>query len=104
MKKIDASLRNQIEMAFAPLNTAAAANAFPAPASLSDLLCRIHATGPNTRTHHRDVMEAAKLFATASVNMWLRAVHSFLISASLTNVSPTWAAVAGYYSSHYSVR
>jgi hypothetical protein len=44
------------------------------------------------------------MFATAAVNMWMRAVHSFLISASLTNVSPIWASVTGYYSSHYSVR
>jgi len=104
MKKIDATLRKQIEVAFAPLNTAAAANAFPAPASLSDLLYRIHTAGPNAPAHHRDVMEAARMFTTASVDMWLRAVHSFLVSTSLTNVSPTWASVAGYYSSHYSVR
>ena len=44
------------------------------------------------------------LFATASVDMWLRAIHSFLISASLTATSHIWASVAGYYSSHYSVR
>jgi hypothetical protein len=43
-------------------------------------------------------------FATAGVEMWHRAVHSFLISASLTEASPIWASVAGYYSSHYSVR
>ena len=43
-------------------------------------------------------------FATASVEMWLRAVHSFLISASLTRSSPIWSSVAGYYSSHYSIR
>ncbi len=36
--------------------------------------------------------------------MWLRAVHSFLISTSLTEASPIWSSVAGYYSSHYSVR
>ena len=36
--------------------------------------------------------------------MWMRAVHSFLISASLTDVSPIWASVTGYYSSHYTVR
>lgn len=104
MRKIDANFRNQIEVAFAPLNTAAAANAFPPTASLADLLSRIHSAGPGAPSHHRDVMQAARMFTTASVNMWLRAVHSFLISASLTNVSPTWASVAGYYSSHYSIR
>jgi hypothetical protein len=46
----------------------------------------------------------AKLFATASVDMWLRAVHSFLISISLTDSSPIWSSVAGYYSSHYAIR
>jgi hypothetical protein len=44
------------------------------------------------------------LFATASVDMWLRAIHSFLISVSLTATSHIWASVVGYYSSHYSVR
>jgi len=43
-------------------------------------------------------------FATASVEIWQRAIHSFLISSSLTQVSPMWASVAGYYSSHYSMR
>jgi len=44
------------------------------------------------------------MFTTAAVDIWMRAVHSFLVSSSLTNVSPVWASVAGYYSSHYSVR
>lgn len=44
------------------------------------------------------------MFATAAVDMWLRAVHSFLVSASLTSVSPIWASGSGYYSSHYAVR
>ncbi len=43
-------------------------------------------------------------FATAAVEMWLRSVHSFLISSSLTDVSPLWSSVTGYYSSHYCVR
>jgi hypothetical protein len=34
----------------------------------------------------------------------MRSVHSFLVSAALSDVSPIWASVAGYYSSHYSVR
>lgn len=44
------------------------------------------------------------MFSKAGVDTWLRAVHSFLISAALTDVSPIWASVTGYYSSHYSVR
>ena len=46
----------------------------------------------------------AAMFTTASVDMWMRAVHSFLVSAALTKTSPLWASVAGYYSSHYTVR
>lgn len=45
-----------------------------------------------------------KLFASAAVEMWQRAVHSFIVSAGLTDTSPIWASVAGYYSSHYAVR
>ncbi len=48
--------------------------------------------------------QIATSFATASVDMWLRGVHSFLISASLTTASPIWASVSGYYASHYVVR
>lgn len=43
-------------------------------------------------------------FMTASVEMWHRALHSFLIAASLYRASELWASVAGYYSSHYSMR
>ncbi|MHB8729321.1 MAG: hypothetical protein ACYC9K_09860 [Sulfuricaulis sp.] len=48
--------------------------------------------------------DSAALFATAAVEMWLRSVHSFLISASVTEASKIWASVSGYYASHYSVR
>lgn len=43
-------------------------------------------------------------FATASVEAWQRALHSFLMSASMTETSPIWSSVAGYYSSHYTMR
>ncbi len=48
--------------------------------------------------------EIAAHFATAAVEMWLRGVHSFLSSASLTAASPIWATVSGYYASHYCIR
>lgn len=48
--------------------------------------------------------EIVKLFATASIEMWHRSLHSYLISLSLTSSSHIWCSVAGYYSSHYSVR
>ena len=44
------------------------------------------------------------MFTTGAVDIWMRAVHSFLVSASLTDVSSIWSSVAGYYSSHYAVR
>jgi hypothetical protein len=48
--------------------------------------------------------KVAVAFATAAVDIWLRAVHGFLISCALTGASPIWASATGYYSSHYSVR
>jgi hypothetical protein len=48
--------------------------------------------------------EVASLFASASVEMWLRSVHSYLVSVSLYRASPLWSSVAGYYSSHYAMR
>ena len=46
----------------------------------------------------------AALFGSAAVEMWLKAVHSFLISTSVMKSSPIWSAVSGYYSSHYVMR
>ena len=46
----------------------------------------------------------AALFGSAAVEMWLKAVHSFLISTSVMKASPVWSAVSGYYSSHYVMR
>ncbi len=46
----------------------------------------------------------AGLFGSAAVEMWVRAVHSFLISNSLLKASPIWSSAVGYYSSHYVMR
>jgi len=46
----------------------------------------------------------ASLFASASMEMWQRAVHSFLCSVAITEQSRMWASVAGYYASHYVMR
>jgi hypothetical protein len=102
--KIDSALRVHLTTAFAPLKNQAPVYPFPASASLSQSLSKTippKSKGLTTKTVQPAV---AQMFATAAVNMWMRAVHSFLVSASLTNVSPIWASVAGYYSSHYSVR
>jgi len=103
--KIDASLRSRIKADFERLNTVAAKKAFPPPDSLSQALDKVVPAGSRKVVAKRNVLPAtANMFTTAAVDMWLRAVHSFLISSSLTSVSPIWASVTGYYSSHYSVR
>lgn len=83
------------------------ASAMPDPGTLSARLAKIvgdvHRKTHTTETRTID-LATLSLFATASVEMWHRSVHSFLISVSLTKVSPLWASVSGYYSSHYSVR
>jgi hypothetical protein len=102
--KIDPVLRAHLARAFAPLKNQVAVYPFSASDSLSQSLAK--KIPPNSKgLTPREVEPAvAQMFATAAVNMWMRGVHSFLISASLTSVSPIWASVAGYYSSHYSVR
>ncbi len=103
---IDEPTRIQIREVFRPLNTVAAANTFPPPATLSETLKNISPalTAENPSRNINLTPRDASYFATAAVEMWLRSVHSFLVSTSLTEVSPIWASVSGYYSSHYSVR
>jgi hypothetical protein len=87
---------------FATLNVASVAHSFPRITHLSATLLRLF---PNREDLEVTLApQDAKYFATASVEAWHRAVHSFLISCSLTSASPIWASVSGYYASHYSVR
>ena len=92
----------RVEVAF-QLLARKRANSFPRPSELSDQLVKVYKESGN-----QDVVllkpDTAAMFTTASIEIWMRAVHSFLISAALTHTSPIWASVAGYYSSHYSVR
>src|SRR5579863_10259984 len=99
---MNSALQKQIAVMFSPLNNLSAANAFPAVGALSDLLTT--SCAPFTQQTVAAKPNDMKVFATAAVEMWLRAVHSFVISTSLTEASPLWSSVAGYYSSHYSVR
>ena len=95
----------QIELMFQGLNNVAASTAIPAPNTLSNMLndaVDIANAAGNSQFHISQAQAAN--FATAAVEMWHRAVHSFLISASLTKASPLWSSVCGYYSSHYTVR
>lgn len=102
--KIDSVLAAHLAEAFAPLNTEAAAHAFPPTAALSAALDKATPSAITGVVPYAKTAAIAKMFTTASVDMWMRGVHSFLISTSLTNVSPIWASVTGYYSSHYTVR
>lgn len=102
--KIDSRLSVRLTAAFAPLKNQSAHYPFPASDSLSRSLNASVPRRSPSLAPKKVGPEVAQLFATAAVNMWMRAVHSFLISASLTDVSPIWASVAGYYSSHYSIR
>lgn len=99
---VDKSLKSRLEAAFAPLNKQAAARTFPAPATLSRQLEKLVPQKGTTDVEVKN--DIATLFVTAAVDMWLRSVHSFLISASLTEASPIWSSATGYYSSHYSIR
>lgn len=46
----------------------------------------------------------AHILATASVEMWHRSIHSFLWAIALTDRSPLWASITGYYASHFVMR
>lgn len=96
------TIRGQIHAMFRGLHRKSAAGAIPPPGSLSARLSRLveSAVGETSRID----AETLAHFATASVEMWHRSIHSFLISASLTKASPLWASVSGYYSSHYAIR
>lgn len=95
-------IEQQVKILFAGLNRVAAAQALPAPGTLASRL-KSMIEKASTDVVRVDPSVCA-LFGTAAVEMWQRAVHSFLISASLTETSPIWASVGGYYASHYSVR
>jgi hypothetical protein len=99
---IEKNLQSRVHTTFARLNNVGASEAFPKPATVAKELEKLIPTiGTQSVTVKPQI---ATSFATASVDMWLRGVHSFLVSASLTGASPVWASVSGYYASHYAVR
>jgi len=102
MARMTSDLSTQITVMFRALNTKSAADAYPEARALATLL-KLRCEPFTTETVAAKPPDLA-VFATAAVEMWLRAVHSFLISASLTDASPIWGSVAGYYSSHYAIR
>lgn len=104
-KKTETELERHVRLIFRDLNKPAAAQSMKPPLSLS--LALEKAISPSEKRDsfalHLDPALPA-LFATAAVEIWMRAIHSFLISAWLTDSSAVWASVSGYYSSHYCMR
>lgn len=78
-------------------------DAWPERGALSSSLNNIATDSKDdyARNVNQDIVN---FFAKSSIEMWHRSIHSFLISSSLTEASPIWASVSGYYSSHYSIR
>jgi hypothetical protein len=100
--KVEKQLEARVQATFQRLNSVSASRAFPPMGALTKRLGELM-PGDNQSDVFVDD-RVAQLFATASVDAWLRSVHTFLISSSLTVASPMWAIVTGYYSSHYAVR
>ena len=98
---VDNNLRDILSATFGPLAATKDDDPLPGPRSLTTLLERI---APNEAGDKLVDTAAASHFATAAIDIWLRSVHSFLVSISLTGSSPIWASISGYYASHYSVR
>lgn len=105
--KIDPDVENRLRVFFGPLQKRAARGSVPRMGFLSKELTQAIDKAGNAGKRAITIaipQKVAVAFATAAVDIWLRAVHSFLISCALTDASPIWASATGYYSSHYSVR
>lgn len=91
-----------VELTFGKFERAGVSLDFPKPGTLSQHLNKLLEgvdSGAITLSHQH-----SKMLASASVEMWHRAIHSFLWSVALTKSSPLWASVSGYYSSHFVMR
>ncbi|HKO99183.1 MAG TPA: hypothetical protein VJU86_19445 [Pyrinomonadaceae bacterium] len=95
------SIDRVFDVSFGKLDSPGASLAFPAPGTLSDELnVLIDSGGASLVLSHTK----SHMLASGSVEMWHRAIHSFLWSVTLTETSPLWASVIGYYASHYVMR
>jgi|GEM_PF-945601 len=92
----------QIELMFTSLAKQVTISSFHPPGSLSQDLTK-QVEKATTTTFSIDTLSLIG-FPMAAIEMWQRSIHSFLISASLTESSPLWSSVSGYYSSHYVMR
>jgi hypothetical protein len=95
------SIDRVFDLAFGKLNRPKASLDFPEHGSLSkelNVLIESGAASP-VLAHNK-----CQMLASCSVEMWHRAIHSFLWSIALTETSPLWASISGYYASHYVMR
>lgn len=100
---IDYSFADRVfELSFGKLDKSSARMDFPKIGTLAlhfrELLRDTNTTSP-TVSHQR-----CPMLASAGVEMWHRAIHSFLWSVALTETSPLWSSVSGYYASHFVMR
>ena len=96
------SLANHIKIIFDLLIRGGRADILASPGSLAS---RLNVIVDEAESEEEPVTpREIRMFATAAVEMWLRGIHSFLISAASTRVSPVWASISGYYASHYTIR
>lgn len=92
-----------VELAFGKLDKPNAKLVFPERGTLSKQLNALldeqkEGAAPILAHTH------SPLLASAGVEMWHRAIHSFLCSVALSKSSPLWASVSGYYASHFVMR
>lgn len=102
MAPLDPGIRSRLEASFDRLGSRPAVDAIPRPQSLAKALGDIAPVSGSGNVHANDAL--VDLFTTGAVEIWLRSVHSFLLSTSSAPYSPVWASVSGYYASHYAVR
>lgn len=91
-----------VQLSFGKLDKPSAKMDFPTPGTLSrhfNELLHKAGTGSCTLSHQQSPM-----LASAGVEMWHRAIHSLLWSLALSESSPLWASVSGYYASHFVMR
>jgi hypothetical protein len=97
-------LEKSVEILFGSFNRRSAKASLSGRSALANKLNALADKAGKKDVDFPVTSDTTALFATAAVEMWQRGVHSFLTSASVTEASPIWASVSGYYASHYSVR
>ena len=95
------SVDHVIELSFAKLDRPSAKMGFPKPGTLSRYFSTLIVSSTPVRILSH---QHCPMLASAGVEMWHRAIHSFLWSVALTESSPLWASVSGYYASHFVMR